>query len=276
MTTAAAFGLDDPRLPEIFDELPIWSAPFGQALLDRFRYRERLTVLDVGCGTGFPAIELAQRLGGSGMVYGLDPWHAAVVRAKAKAGLLQAANVEFLAGLAESMPFHDRRFDAIVSNNGLNNVADLDASLAECRRVARAASQMVLTVNLPDTMREFYEQYEAVLRERSRHDSIRKLHEHIRTKRKPPAFLRDRLAAHGFSVVHCEETTFTLRYVNGTALFNHFFIRLAFLGPWRLVADGADVDEIFSVLEARLNETARASGGLVLTVPFVCIEATPV
>lgn len=273
MTTPAAYGLDDPRLLQVFDELPIWSAPFGQALLDRFRYRERLTVLDVGCGTGFPSIELAQRLGASSMVCGIDPWGAAVSRAKAKAKLLHATNVEFVEGLAESMPFGDERFDAIVSNNGLNNVAELDASLAECRRVARPASQLVVTVNLPGTMREFYQHYEAVLRERGREELIQRLRDHIHAKRKPVAFLHDRLAARGFSVLHCKEAAFTLRYVNGTALFNHFFIRLAFLGPWRQVVAGADVDEIFSTLEERLNQAASAAAGLVLTVPFVCIDA---
>jgi trans-aconitate methyltransferase len=35
-------------------------------------------VLDLGCGPGFPTFELAERLGGSARVVGVDPWSAAL------------------------------------------------------------------------------------------------------------------------------------------------------------------------------------------------------
>ena len=34
-----------------YDELPLWSAPFGLLLLDRVPLRADITILDVGCGT---------------------------------------------------------------------------------------------------------------------------------------------------------------------------------------------------------------------------------
>ena len=55
------------------DELPLWSAPFGLALLEAVALRPGITVLDVGFGTGFPALELAERLGPAGRVIGVDP-----------------------------------------------------------------------------------------------------------------------------------------------------------------------------------------------------------
>ena len=55
--------LTDPATVALYDELPIWSAPFGLPLLDAVELRPGLTVLDVGCGTGFPLLELAERLG---------------------------------------------------------------------------------------------------------------------------------------------------------------------------------------------------------------------
>ncbi len=55
------------------DELPLWSAPFGLALLDTLRFRKHATVLDIGCGEGFPVIEIASRFGPTCQCIGLDP-----------------------------------------------------------------------------------------------------------------------------------------------------------------------------------------------------------
>lgn len=37
-----------------WDELPLWSAPFGIKILDLIDYKKNINVLDIGCGTGFP------------------------------------------------------------------------------------------------------------------------------------------------------------------------------------------------------------------------------
>ena len=52
-----------PDFGELYDELPLWSAPFGLLLLEQVVMRPGLTILDVGAGTGFLTIELAQRFG---------------------------------------------------------------------------------------------------------------------------------------------------------------------------------------------------------------------
>ncbi|MBV9110299.1 MAG: methyltransferase domain-containing protein, partial [Gemmatimonadetes bacterium] len=79
-----AIDFDDARVVAAYDELPLWSAPFGMLLLDRVPMRRGMTALDVGCGTGFPLLELAQRLGPSCTVHGIDPWRPALARAREK------------------------------------------------------------------------------------------------------------------------------------------------------------------------------------------------
>ena len=61
------------KLIDVFDELPIWSAPFGLKLLDYVDYKTNISAIDIGFGTGFPLTELALRLGESSIVYGIDP-----------------------------------------------------------------------------------------------------------------------------------------------------------------------------------------------------------
>ncbi len=89
---------DDPGVVSLHDELPLWSAPFGLMLLDQVKLRPGMTVLDIGFGTGFPLIELAQRLGNSSTVYGIDPWTAAIERTRSKIKFFKIKNVKLVAG----------------------------------------------------------------------------------------------------------------------------------------------------------------------------------
>ena len=76
--------LGDPATVALYDEVPLWSAPFGLVLLDAVELRTDLTVLDVGCGTGFPLLELAERLGPDARLHCVDPWVPAMERLQAK------------------------------------------------------------------------------------------------------------------------------------------------------------------------------------------------
>ena len=136
------------KLVEVFDELPLWSAPFGLKLLDGVKYRKGLKVVDIGFGTGFPLTEIAMRLGKDSKIYGIDPWEAAVERTKRKIDFYRIENIEIIRGVAENIPIKDNMIDLIVSNNGLNNVADLDKSLSECCRIMKSGGQFIQTMNL--------------------------------------------------------------------------------------------------------------------------------
>src|SRR5262245_52404989 len=149
----------DPSAPDliaVLDDLALWSAPFGLKLLEVVRLRRRLLALDVGTGCGFPGMELSQRLGTSSRVFAVDPWRAALQRARAKQRVWSAANLHLVTSRAETLPFDSASFDLLVSNNGTNNVDDEARTYAELARVAKPGAQMVLTMNLPGTMLEFY------------------------------------------------------------------------------------------------------------------------
>ena len=59
----------DATLLSAQDDFPLWSAPFGLMLLDHIRLRPNLKALDIGFGSGFPLLELAQILGSSSKMY---------------------------------------------------------------------------------------------------------------------------------------------------------------------------------------------------------------
>ncbi|MBI5325630.1 MAG: class I SAM-dependent methyltransferase [Ignavibacteriae bacterium] len=123
------------------DELPLWSAPFGLKLLDVIKMKPEMNVLDIGSGLGFPAIEIAMRLGNSGKVFGVEPWKEARERANEKIRLLGLNNIDIIDGVAEELHFENDFFDLVVSNNGINNVQDIvksfKISMVQCMNFTR-------------------------------------------------------------------------------------------------------------------------------------------
>lgn len=265
-------GLDTPGVAAVTDELSLWSARFGLLLLEHVELRSGMQILDLGCGTGFPTFELAQ-LGGAGCrVIGADVWHDALARARTKAQIYQLPNVRLVAADGARLPFPAATFDLIVSNLGINNFADPDAALAECFRVTKPGGRLALTTNLQGHMREFYDVFRDTLRSRNAGEYLERLmhHEMHRGTQESRAAL---VEGAGFRIVKLVEDQTSFRFVDGSALLNHFFIKLGFLDAWRGVVDPADEQAIFAALETNLNETARHHGELRLTVPMLYLEA---
>ena len=256
----------------VYDETPIWSAPFGLTLLDTVKMVHGINVLDIGSGGGFPMIELAERLGGSCQVYGLDPSDDSNVMISEKIRLKEIRNASVISGVAENIPFEDGFFGLITANNGLNNVQDVEKTLAECYRIAKAGAQMVLTMNLSYTMIEFYEVFEQILEEQEMTGTIQKMHEHIQEKRKPVETWKELILKAGFSITTINVDGFKYRYTDGSAFFKHFFIREAFMKPWKAIIPEKSVSLVFEQIENRLNNIAGERGELVMSVPFVCFD----
>ena len=261
-TSAVSYDLDSPAFVDAYDELPLWSAAFGLLLLEHVPLRANVTALDVGCGTGFPLLELAQRLGPGSVVHAIDPWGVALLRANRKRRQWNIGNARVHLADAAAMPFRDASFDLVVSNLGVNNFADAAAALAECRRVLRAGGTLALTTNVVGHMREMYEVFASVV------DDLSALTRHIE-HRATVDKLRRMLGDAGFSVQRIVEHEFKMRYASGSALLQHAFIQFGFLPGWESVVAESDRPRVFSQLEGKLNER----GPLTLTIPAVYVEA---
>lgn len=260
-------------LVDVFDELPLWSAPFGLKLFDYIDYKPDITAIDIGFGTGFPLTELAMRLGESSTVYGIDPWSDAIVRVNKKIEYYGITNIRIIEGVAESIPLDNDSVDLIVSNNGINNVGDIDKSLSECSRIIRTGGQFVQTMNLDKSLTEFYEQLEGVLSDLKMNKEIDLMRRHIYEKRRPLNEIISMLQNHGFFIKDLEHDQFNYRFTDGTTMLNHYFIRLAFMESWIKFLPKDKLEQIFDMVELRLNEESRKTEGIKLSVPFVMINA---
>jgi SAM-dependent methyltransferase len=100
----------------------------NRACLDRIMAEaEGPSVLDAGCGRGHLARQLARA----------DPAREVVGADLAPPAGEGPANLTFVEGWLGRLPFPDKSFDTVVCTHTLEHVPDLDAALADLRRIAR-------------------------------------------------------------------------------------------------------------------------------------------
>jgi ubiquinone/menaquinone biosynthesis C-methylase UbiE len=264
---------DFTKYVNVSDECSVWSAPFGLKLLDYIDYKQNISAIDIGFGTGFPLTEIALRLGESSTVYGIDPWTDAIARAKIKIEYYRITNIKIIEGVAESIPLKDNSVDLIVSNNGINNVSDINQVISECSRIIKSDGQFVQTMNLDKSMFEFYRELEKILSDLSMNSEIELMRQHIYEKRRPLDEMISIIQNHGFIIKDLEHDQFNYKFSNGTSMLNHYFIRLAFMDSWIKILPENKLEQIFDTIEMRLNEQAKILGGIKLSIPFVLINA---
>ena len=107
-------------------------APVADLLIDRARPAAGERIIDVGCGSGATSIALAQKVGPTGHVMGIDISGPMLARARdvAPAGL----PVEFVLADATVYPFAPDSFDLLASRFGVMFFAEPARSFANLRR----------------------------------------------------------------------------------------------------------------------------------------------
>ncbi len=110
----------------------------------RAELREGDSALDVCCGTGDLALELASYVGPAGTVVGCDFSEPMLELARAKSVAQWATSVRFEYADALELPYDDRSFDAVTVGFGVRNLADLDRGLEEMTRVLKPGGRLVI------------------------------------------------------------------------------------------------------------------------------------
>jgi SAM-dependent methyltransferase len=115
-------------------------------LLDAAHVRPGLRILDLGSGTGQPALDLARATGPRGQVVATDLSAAMLTIAEEHACTAGLTNMAFRQADAEALPFADESFDAVTSRLGAMYFVDMQRALGEVRRVLKPGGHVALAV----------------------------------------------------------------------------------------------------------------------------------
>ncbi len=121
-------------------------APLTEALIDEAGIIEGDSVLDVAGGSGEPSLTIAEIVGPNGSVTCTDAVAEMVESAKSEAQRRGISNVAFRQCTADSLPFENKSFDAVVCRLGAMFFPDPLAALREMLRVTKTGGSIALAV----------------------------------------------------------------------------------------------------------------------------------
>jgi SAM-dependent methyltransferase len=117
---------------EVREPLELQLAPLGRRAMAALAPRPGERVLDIGCGGGETALDLARAVAPDGTVMGIDL--SAAVLAFAERVAISCSRVRFVHADAQAFPFAARSFDAAFSRFGVMFFADPTAAFINIRR----------------------------------------------------------------------------------------------------------------------------------------------
>jgi SAM-dependent methyltransferase len=120
---------------EVRDLLELQLAPLGRRALAALAPRPGESILDIGCGGGETALDLARAVAPDGTVVGVDL--SAAVLAFARRAAKGCERVRFVNADAQVFPFEQASFNAAFSRFGVMFFADPTAAFINIRRSLR-------------------------------------------------------------------------------------------------------------------------------------------
>jgi arsenite methyltransferase len=113
-----------------------------ERVLDALALRSGERVVDLGCGPGLLALQMAERVGRGGEIQCIDGSESMLAIAQRRCAGMNWVHVRM--GDVAALPYADQSFDAAVCTQVYEYVPDIDRALAELYRVLKAGGRAVI------------------------------------------------------------------------------------------------------------------------------------
>ena len=255
----------------IFDEVTLWSAPFGRLLLDNIPMFPKATIVDLGFGTGFPLIELSQRFGKHAKIYGIDIWKEGIHRTKEKIKTLELENIQLLEASATTIDIENEQVDLVTSNLGVNNFDQREKVYLEINRILKKGGRLCLTTNPIGTFKELFYLFDLILKELHLKEAQKDLASYVQHRNTAQGIIAE-LNAYGFQLVTQQSDSTIMRFVDAEALLNHSLMRIGFRASWEALVQAKDQEEFFKRLRLKINRIIATKGEFSMSIPMLYLE----
>lgn len=111
--------------------------PAQEHLLKKVELKAGETVLDISCGTGLVTFPMAEAVGPSGRITGIDWSEKMIGRAAEEAKRRNLQNISFVHMDAEQLDFSEASFDVTINSLGAMYYPDPDKAIREMQRVLK-------------------------------------------------------------------------------------------------------------------------------------------
>jgi ubiquinone/menaquinone biosynthesis C-methylase UbiE len=246
------------KLARIYDDeiAPVWGSRFGRMILRNLTIPTKGQVLDISCGTGWPAIEILRRMTEGSRLIAIDASSAMLDVARRKVADLGPLGKKGVFFRTESpipkLSFADDVYDLVVCNLGLGEMPAMDTALRDFSRVVKRGGEIRCTLPLAGTFQEFHDIYREVLVKHDKHDAIDRLDRYIArypTVDQCEAWMRDAGLVPG---VEIEE--FSLLFKSSREFFFAPVIEFGPLAEWKRIAgEGQEMQDVFWYIKEAID-----------------------
>jgi ubiquinone/menaquinone biosynthesis C-methylase UbiE len=133
------------RIPEkMYRKFPEESKKLLESIVRFVEPKKGETIVDVGTGAGFLALELAEKVGKSGKVIGLDISRSAIQQARQKVTARNQHQLEFKIGDVHSIPLEDDFADVACCKSLIASIDHRQKAVREMARVAKHGGRIVV------------------------------------------------------------------------------------------------------------------------------------
>lgn len=245
-------AVSSPRDAALIDAevVPRYASLFGRMLLSRVPSRDRMQVLDIGCGTGHPSIDLLRRLPEGSRVVAIDPDPLLIDHARLRAQGLAGQRIFFSVASAEALKFGDEVFDLVIGNLVLPSVQRPELALSEARRVLVEDGQLLLTLALEGSFEELFDMIREVALKRDDAELAGRV-ERVAGRYPAASTIESVVSSAGFADVKVITDRFQLPFGRATEILTDPMMRFVVLPELRWIA-GTD-DEGARILEQAID-----------------------
>ena len=182
--------------------------PWAGRLVDGAGPEAGERILDIACGTGIVAREVAARLRASATIAAVDASPAMLAVAR-EAATREGAAIEWHEGRAEALPFTAASFDLALCQFALMFFADRAAAVAEMRRVLAEGGRVAVSTWLGLDRHPFYDTLHRIIEQRVGISALQQIFSLGNADE-----LRELFTRAGFEQVTATPVTMTARFPN--------------------------------------------------------------